>query len=199
MKHFTRISILAAAVCLLLPFRFAGAEQKAPPPWHASKSCLNCHAEFKDMKDILAGNFSSRSNKAKSIQMKINKKMELVKFTPETAVKNVPNIKALKGMIPIRVHYKIVGPDKVATQIVAKPKMKVPEDQLVAVEDLAKLVAMGPEKGSYTLVDTRPGIKYEAGYIPTAISIPFPKMKKMMDKLPKDRNRKVIFYCEGFR
>lgn len=123
----------------------------------------------------------------------------MIKYTPETKVANVPNIKALKKSLPIRVHFKRVGQDRVATEIVAKPKMKVPKEQLMSTEELEKLVALGSEKGDYTLVDSRPGIKYEAGHIPTAISIPFPKMQQLRERLPKDKNRLLIFYCEGFR
>ena len=86
-----------------------------------------------------------------------------------------------------------------ATKIVAKPKIEVPEEQLMDVKELSKLVAQGPEKGVYMLVDSRPGIKFQSGHIPGAVSIPFPKMQKMKDKLPKDKNTQVIFYCEGFR
>lgn len=199
MKHTTLIALLLFSLVLLAPGPRVPAKTTEAPEASASKSCLSCHTEYKDMKDILAGNFSSRSNKAKTIQVQIDDRMELVKFTPETQVKNVPDIQSLKGTVAIRVHYKTVGPDKVATMIVAKPVIKVPEEQLMSVEELAGLVAMGPEKGRYTLVDSRPGIKYEAGYIPTAVSIPFPKMKNMMDKLPADKTRMVIFYCEGFR
>ena len=55
------------------------------------------------------------------------------------------------------------------------------------------------EKGSYTLVDSRPTPGYMKGHIPTAISIPFPKMKEMMAKLPKEKDQLVIFYCQGYR
>jgi hypothetical protein len=151
------------------------------------------------MKDVITGTFKSRSKKAKSIQVKIDGRMELVKFTPETTVKNVPSIKSLKEPMPLRVQYKKVGTDLVATEIVVKPKMEVPKEQLIEADELAKLVAMGPEKGNYMLVDSRPGIKFEAGHIPTAVCIPFPKMKASKDKLPKDKSKLLIFYCEGFR
>ena len=97
------------------------------------------------------------------------------------------------------VHYKKVGQDLVATSIIAKPKFKVPEKQLLGTQELAKLVAQGPSNAGYTLVDSRPGIRYREGHIPTAISIPFPKMKDLKDKLPKDKNRLLIFYCGGVR
>ena len=199
MKHMKTILIAFIGGLVLFPLLFANAGNPPGSGDMLSKKCLKCHSGLKDMKDTLAGNFKSRSNKAKTIQMKINNGMQLVQFTKDTTIKNVPSIKALKGTIPIRVHYKKVGADLVATEIVAKPEMKVPEDQLVSTPELEKLVALGPEKGKYTLVDSRPGNLFMTAHIPTAISIPFPKMKKMMAKLPKDKNRQVIFYCEGFR
>jgi len=199
MKHLKTILIIFIGGLIFFPLLYANAENSTKPETMISKKCLKCHQGFKEMKDTLAGNFKSRSNKAKTIQMKINNGMQLVKFTPETTVKNVPGIKALKGTIPIRVHYKKIGEDLVAAEIVAKPEMKVPKDQLMTTAELEKLVALGAEKGDYTLVDSRPGNLYMTAHIPTAISIPFPKMKKLSAKLPKDKNQLLIFYCQGFR
>ena len=56
---------------------------------------------------------------------------------------------------------------------------------------------MGPEKGKYTLVDSRPALRVQEGAIPTAINIPFPAFDKMTDKLPKDKAALLIFYCNG--
>jgi hypothetical protein len=176
-----------------------GAGKASKAPAMVSKGCMKCHGEYKDAKDIVAGNFKSRSGKAKSIQIKVNNRMQLVKYTKETTIENVPKIKSLKGTIPLRVHYKKVGNDLVATKIVAKPKIKVPKEQLIDTKELQGLVAKGPEKGGFMLIDSRPGIKYKAGYIPGAVSIPFPEMKASADKLPKDKNKLLIFYCEGFR
>jgi hypothetical protein len=162
-------------------------------------NCAKCHQPFKKMDHVLAGNLSSKSMKANSIQMKVNKKLELIKFTEDTQVKNVPDIKSLKGTVAMRVHYKTVGSDKVAVKIVAKPKIKVPKEQLMKVDELAELVSQGSEKGKYTLIDSRPNGGYAKGYIPTAISIPFAKMSEMLGKLPKDKDRLLIFYCQGYR
>ena len=166
----------------------------------ADKKCLKCHAEIKDMKNVVAGDFQSRSNKAKSISVEVAPgKNIILKFTPQTTVSNVPGIKALKKPIPVQVTYKKEGSDLVATAIVAKPVIKVPESQLIDVKEVAALVAQGPEKGKYTLVDSRPPIRFNEGNIPTSINMPFPKMPDMMGKLPKDKSQLVIFYCQGFR
>jgi len=164
----------------------------------ANNKCLKCHAEFKKMPDVVAGDFQSRSNKAKSISVMVAPgKNIILKFTPQTTVKNVPSIKKLKKPIPVRVSYVKKGPDLVATAIVAKPQIKVPENQVMGVKELAGLMAKGP--GGYTLVDSRPPIRYNEGHIPGAVMMPFPKMPDMMGKLPQDKTALVIFYCQGYR
>jgi Rhodanese-like domain len=195
---------LKGVVLALLPLSLAltgagGVLAVEAPKNIVAKKCMACHKEYKDMADIVAGDFNSLSKKANSIAVKIEDEMQLVKFTAETTVKNVPEIKNLKSPIPVRVHYKRVGDDLVALQIVAKPEIKVPQGQLISTEEMEKLVAAGPEKGNFTLIDSRPGIKYQEGHIPGAISIPFPKMAEMKNKLPQDKNRLMVFYCEGFR
>ncbi|MCB2228723.1 MAG: rhodanese-like domain-containing protein [Desulfarculaceae bacterium] len=166
----------------------------------AAKKCLKCHGELKEMPNVVAGDFQSRSNKAKSISVMVAPgKNVILKFTPQTTVTNVPSIKKLKKPIPVQVSYVKQGSDLVATAIVAKPKIKVPDKQIIGVKELAALVAKGPKKGGYTLVDSRPPIRYNEGHIPGAVMMPFPKMPEMMGKLPKDKNALVIFYCQGFR
>ncbi len=190
------IGILMAAIAiLLLPNVWAAADTGQ----NVQKNCMKCHQNYGKMKNILAGNLSGKSLKANTIQMKINNRLEMVKFTPETKVRNIPDMETLKGGMALRVHYKTMGSDHVATKIVVKPKIKVPPEQLIKMNELAALVDKGPGKGGYTLVDSRPAAGYMKGHIPTAISIPFPKMKEMMDKLPKDKDRLVIFYCQGYR
>ena len=189
-------AILAAAVAIcMLPGAWA-AGNTAPI---VQKNCMKCHQGFGKMENVIAGNLSGKSEKASSIQMTINNRMEMIKLTPETEISNVPDLKALKSGMAMRVHYETKGSDRVAKKIVVKPKINVPPEQIITVKELAELVAMGPEKGAYTLVDSRPGPGYLKGHIPTAISMPFPKMKEMMDKLPKDKDRMVIFYCQGYR
>ena len=190
------LAILAAAIAICtLPGAWA-AGNTAPI---VQKNCMKCHQQFGKMENVIAGNLSGKSEKASSIQMTINNRMEMIKLTPETEISNVPDLKALKSGMAMRVHYETKGSDRVAKKIVVKPKIKVPPEQIITVKELAELVAMGPEKGAYTLVDSRPGPGYLKGHIPTAISMPFPKMKEMMGKLPKDKDRMVIFYCQGYR
>ena len=48
------------------------------------------------------------------------------------------------------------------------------------------------------IIDARPKRpKYDKGHIPMAVSIPNTKFDEMTDKLPKDKNALLIFYCGG--
>ncbi|WP_432738278.1 rhodanese-like domain-containing protein [Maridesulfovibrio sp. FT414] len=70
---------------------------------------------------------------------------------------------------------------------------------LVDTDFIAKYAKM-PKPEGVMIIDSRPYEgKYMLGYIPTAVSIPDSKFDKMTDKLPKDKNTLLIFYCEGLK
>ncbi len=62
------------------------------------------------------------------------------------------------------------------------------------VQQYAKM----PQPANVMLIDSRPNTgKCDKGSIPTAISIPDSEFAKMTDKLPKDKNSLLIFFCQG--
>lgn len=70
----------------------------------------------------------------------------------------------------------------------------MPKAQLMGIDEMAKLVEMGPEKGNFVLVDSRPAARYHEGHIPGAISIFDPEFDKHTDKLPKAKDTLLVFY-----
>ena len=57
-----------------------------------------------------------------------------------------------------------------------------------------------PMSQDIMLIDARPKkTKYDKGHIPMAVSIPDSNFDKMTDKLPKDKNALLIYYCEGLK
>ena len=152
-------------------------------------------AAAKKDKNVYKGKILGKSNKAKTISIKAGKKTQMVKFDANT--KGIEHAK--KGEAAI-IKFEMRGNDKVATVI--KPKLaKLPKGVTeIKVEEMAKLIAMGA-KGNYALFDARPGARYHEGHIPTAKSMPVPKMKKTGTAyLPGDaklKNTTLIFYCGG--
>ncbi len=192
------LSFLAAVFAAVF---LAGTGQSLAADDLKAGKCLKCHTEFTNEANLVAGDFISRSNKAKSISVQTNgDKIQIIKFTKDTTVENVPSIKDLQKPIPVAVTFVRQGSDLVATAIKAKPQIKVPEKQLISTEELAKLLASDKEKGKFKLIDSRPPAPFNEGHIPGAVNVPFPKMPQMMASvLPKDKSELVIFYCGGFR
>ena len=57
-----------------------------------------------------------------------------------------------------------------------------------------------PMQEGVMLIDARPKrSKYDKGHIPMAVSIPDSQFDKMVDKLPKDKNALLVYYCEGLK
>jgi rhodanese-related sulfurtransferase len=53
-------------------------------------------------------------------------------------------------------------------------------------------------KADMVLVDSRPKRKkYDKGHIPTAINLPDMYFDKQKDKLPAEKDKLLVFYCEG--
>lgn len=163
------------------------------------EKCINCHQNYKDMQGIVAGDFVSRSQKAGTITVDVGKNLQVLKLAEDLKLKNISDLKELKESLAVLVKVEKKGEELYAKELVAKPKFDVPENQLIRLEELKALVEKGPEKAGYVLVDSRPPNLYQAGHIPTSINIPFPKMKEMLDRLPKEKDKLVIFYCMGLR
>ncbi len=63
---------------------------------------------------------------------------------------------------------------------------------------LVQQYAKVPQPEGVMIIDSRPyKPKYVNGHIPTAVSIPDSRFDKMTDKLPRDKDTLLIFYCGG--
>ena len=192
---------------LIMPALSVSAQEKAAAPAvpqakpTIGKICSNCH---NPQQGSLRGNFDSVAYKTQSIQIKIDDTTEILKF--DAASLKIANVKGenteqplrdIKKGKEVRVEYTEKDGKKFATAVIAKPPIKIAAEKIMATADVEKLVAQGPEKGKYLLIDARPAPRFMEGAIPTAINIPFPAFEKMVDKLPKDKNALIVYYCAG--
>lgn len=207
---FRSLSMFSGALSLISLCAVAGAAEPASAPMPAAKAtiakiCTNCH---KAEPNMLRGNFDNISFKTKTIQLKIDDAVELLKFDEKTlAIVNeekksadVEYLKSnkLKKGHEIKIEYSVANGVKNAVKLTVKPPVELPKEMLVSTSDVEKLVALGPEKGKYFLYDSRPAPRFLEGTIPTAVSLPFPAFDKLAQKLlPSDKNALVIFFCSG--
>ncbi|MDG4476257.1 rhodanese-like domain-containing protein [Thiovibrio frasassiensis] len=145
----------------------------------------------------LAGKVSGKSNKAKTISIEVKGKTEFLKFDDKTTGLE----HADEGEAAV-IQFEMRGDEKYATTI--KPKLaSLPEGvKEMKSDEVAKLIAMGPDEGKYVLIDSRPAPRYHEGHLPTAISIPDNVMSETgAAYLPGDAKLKdlqLIFYCGGY-
>jgi hypothetical protein len=167
-------------------------------PSKSAKSCLKCH-KYDKMPNLFAGRMVDVSRKAKTAQVRVGKGTEIVYFDDSTVVKNASTMKKIKPNQAVRITYYKKDGKNFAKEVEVKKGLEVPKEKLASVEEVAKLVALGPEKGKYVLIDSRPMNRYDEGHIPTAENMLFFAFDKVKDKiLPKDKEIIQIYYCGGF-
>ena len=201
---FRKIAVPSGVLtCLALAAMSVSAASAPVAKPSIAKICTNCH---KAEPNVVRGYFDNVAFKAKTIQVKIDEAVELIKFD-EDDVKVVNGegksgdgefLRKTKKMHEIKVEYVLKNGVKHAVKIIEKPPVKIPQEMLMTTADIEKLVVLGPEKGNYFLFDSRPLPRFQEGAIPTAINLPFPAFDKMAEKLlPTDKKALIIFYCAG--
>ena len=195
---------LDLAIAVALAAVAAGAQAQAPAP--AAKPtipqvCLSCH---KAQPNAVQGIFENVAFKSQAIQLKIDAHTEIVRFDPKTikvvdggVAKPAEALRDIAKNREARIDYVEKDGAKLATQISFKGPIKIAPEKLSSYDEVVRLVAQGPEKGDYTLIDSRPLPRVQEGTIPTAINLPYPAWDKFVDRLPKDKNRAIVFFCQG--
>jgi uncharacterized protein YkvS len=130
---------------------------------------------------------------AKTISLQVGEAIEMVRYTDQTTgiVNAVPDHAVI-------VDYEMRGKEKVVVRITPKLAQAPAGASTIEPVELVALMAAGQGKTSYFLADARPASQYEAGHIPSAISLPVPKLEQAgATLLPKEKNGLLIFYCGG--
>lgn len=168
----------------------------------AAKICTTCHTTAPDN---LRGHFDNLALKNNSFQLRIDERIEVLRYdkatvkvvTPEPAADLDAALKSIAKGHEVRVQFTEKDGVKTAVGVYAKPPVKLAAHESISLDEVQKLVAMGPEKGKYFLYDSRPTPRFMEGAIPTAVNLPFPAFDKNLAKLPTDKAALVIFYCSG--
>ncbi len=192
---------LALAILALFPAA-SGAQAPAPPAKSTiPQVCTSCHqAEAGNVRGI----YENVAFKSRGIQLKIDANTEIVPFDPATLVvvdggvtKPAEALRDLPKNREARIEYAMKDGAKVAKTISFKGPIKIAPEKLATYDEVVAMVAAGPEQGQYMLVDSRPLPRVQEGTIPTAVNIPYPSWDKVVDRLPKDKARRIVFFCQG--
>jgi rhodanese-related sulfurtransferase len=197
MKRIIAITALAVMSASALAQALAAPAAKLSQP----AVCNNCH---KAAANEVAGYFDNVAFKSQSIQLDLAGSKEIVRFDPKAikvidagASKPAEALRDIRKGHEARVVYSMKDGEKWATGISFKGPIKVSTDKLVTYDQVAQLVALGSAKGGFTLIDSRPAVRFQEGTIPGAINLPYPAFDKFVHLLPQDKNRLTVFFCQG--
>jgi rhodanese-related sulfurtransferase len=163
--------------------------------------CGTCH---KPAPNQVSGYFDNVAFKTNSIQLNLGNAVEIIRFDPKTlkvvdagAAKTPEFLREVKKGHETRIDYVEKEGTKVATSISFKGPIKIAQEKLILYPEVAKLVEQGPEKGNFTLIDSRPLPRFQEGTIPGSVNQPYPSWDKFVGRLPTDKNKLLVFYCQG--
>lgn len=157
--------------------------------------CKQCH---QPADDVVRGTMVAVSDKFKTIQVAAGKVVWVIKYGDDLKLQGVTKLADIPKEKEIGVSFKGDEKNPYAVSLSMKPAAKVAPEKLVTLEEMTRLVGLGPEKGNFLLFDSRPAPKCIEGQIPYTISLPFDKFDALKDKLlPKEKDKLLIFYCGG--
>jgi rhodanese-related sulfurtransferase len=199
-RHYLAAVLAALSAGALAQVPAAPAAAAAAKPVQPAV-CTTCH---KPEPANVAGYFDNVAFKSQSIQMNLGTATEIVRFDPKAIEvidagdkKPAEHLREIRKGHEMRVEFIERDGQKWARVINFKGPIKTPAAKLVNYDTVARLVAQGPDVGQYTLIDSRPPVRFAEGTIPSAINLPYPAWDKFVDRLPKDKNRLTIFFCQG--
>ncbi len=182
---------LSGAVCLMVPGTVMADSAKPK----VLKPCMQCHADTPD--NGIRGRLGSVSMKAETIKVDTGGASWLVNFDEDTDLTGAEAMNKIEAGKEVLITYHDDDGILYAESVDVKPPAQLDPAMLITVDELAPLIQQGPEKGNFAIVDARPGKLFIEGHIPGAISIYDAQFDKNLDRLPKDKDQLLVFYCGG--
>ncbi len=129
--------------------------------------------------------------------IRVNEEIEVVALDKVAAIKGVDSFRSLETGDRIRVKYsKEIAGVKIADEIEAESLVSLDPRYLINTDELISLLN---KRQGVMLVDSRPRKQYGAGHIPGAISIPDSEFEFHIRKLPRNKEKLMIFYSDALR
>ncbi|MCS7203158.1 MAG: rhodanese-like domain-containing protein [Thermodesulfovibrio sp.] len=179
-------------VLLLVGFAFVISQSISQEKPIIAKPCTapGCHTA---KQGELWGYLKSASAKAELIQIDTGA-LWTVKFDEKTKTINwTQPISKIPKDKEILIQTILKNGELYAVSVNVKPPQKLDPSKIIKGDEVKKLV----EDKKALIVDSRPPGRYHEGHIPGAINIWWSEFDKHLDKLPKDKNELIVFYCGG--
>ena len=186
------ILILAGALSAVI-ISGCGKTKKAS---NMAKLCQNCHAEEPG---VIRGFLESIAFKSGTIQVNLQTRKEIIKFSKDVPFENINNLKEIKNYLGkgFKIDFKEEKGQKFASKITRFDILKTIDEQKLA-KKVDKAAFKKLLKADNTVIfDARPPMKFKEAHIPGAKLLPAPAFDKFKTRLPADKSKTIVFYCVG--
>jgi hypothetical protein len=185
--------LTTAIATLFLVNPMIGMSQDGPSPAEIG-NCEEC-VDSVDTK-MVNGTLEAISFKASMLQLTTNSGATVVKFNDETILTGVGDFSEIRSGSRLEIEYLKKDGVLLAVSIEATIKASaVLSDNQISANSLADLLL--DRTSAVALIDARSASSFNREHIPGAISISAGAFDKNRDKLPKERDHLIVYYCDG--
>lgn len=185
--------LTTAIATLFLVNPMIGMSQDGPSPAEIG-NCEEC-VDSVDT-NMVNGTLEAISFKASMLQLTTNSGATVVKFNDETILTGVGDFSEIRSGSRLEIEYLKKDGVLLAVSIEATIKASaVLSDNQISANSLADLLL--DRTSAVALIDARSASSFNREHIPGAISISAGTFDKNRDKLPKERDHLIVYYCDG--
>ncbi len=177
---------------IMTTFLMTGCNQKISATATAAKPTVTTQ-ELEPTGPVYKGTVLGKSIKAKQISIAIGKgeAAKIITVSFDELTKGIEHAaRGYKATIIYEMR------DGVPFATVIKSKLaRLPQGvTIISPADMHTLIKGNSD---FLLIDSRPAKRYSASHLPGAISLPVCETQELLQNLPKDKDKLLIFYCGG--
>lgn len=189
MRKRTKISILAVGLTLITGQAIAKDLVKA--------NCSECHQSDGS---TIWGTIVPGSQTDTTVEVTTGTNPWKVRYDNKSSLESFSNARELPDETAVSVTFVTESDGGVyADEMNYKPSYSFHTlDNVITISEVAELMRKSPEEGNYMIVDARGYDNFIEGHLPNAVLIPYYELQDFKDRLPKDKNTKIVAYCRGF-
>ena len=190
-RRFQKKALLLAAAILLT----------APPAMAAknlvAKNCTSCHQSDGS---TIWGTIVPGSQTDNTVKVSTGSYVWKIRYDKKSSLDSFSNARELRDEKAVSVEFSPVGNYWVyADEMSYKPGYHFHTlDHFITISEVGQALKETPEQGHYMIVDARGYDNFIEGHLPHAVNIPYYRLEKFKDRLPADKNTRIMAYCRGF-
>lgn len=160
-------------------------------------NCAGCHQSDGE---TIWGTVVPGSQTDHSLKVTTGKDVWNVRYDQQSDLDRFSNARELPDETALSVTFTGAAGDSVHADTMSyKPSYQFHTlDNVITIADVARQLKKSPQEGNYMIVDARGYDNFIEGHLPNAVNIPYYELQDYKDRLPKDKNTRIIAYCRGF-